>query len=139
MMQSKESKRLLVNVPSVSGDYAEERITFGVCSYNEGSGTADVSYLGVTALIEGGWPAGATVELWLPSVADANVSAAGRANGNYFYAGLVLAQAGTAYAPTGATASFGSATWPLAGYPGAQLRVKSGGIAGSVYLSATAD
>lgn len=126
---------MLVNVPPVAGDYASERITFGPDS----TGMPDGSFCGITALIENGAPALVTVELWLAQVADSQVSGSDRTDLQYHYSGLVLAPAGVAYAPTGATASFGSATWPLAGWPGAQLRVKSGGSSGQMYLSATAD
>ena len=140
VMQAKETARRTFNVPGTSGNYAEEVITFGA----DADGQADLSFLGVTALIESGasgsaWPSGATVELWLPEVAAAQVTGSDRSPANYHYSGLVLSAAGTAYAPTGATASFGSATWPLAGYPGAQLRVKSGGVSGQGVVSATAD
>lgn len=132
-------KRVLFNVTGVSGDYASEHITFGVHAATNSSGEADVSFIGVTALIEGNWPAGAQVELWLPQVADSTLAASDRADANYFFSGQVLGPAGTALSPTGATASFGSATWPLAGWPGARIRVKSGGIPGAAYVSATAD
>lgn len=123
-----------MNVPSIAGDYASERITFGA----DAPGQIDGSFIGVTALLES-CPALATLELWLPQVADGTLTGSDRTDANYFYAGLVLAPAGTAYAPVGATASFGSATWPLAGYPGAQLRAKSGGVGGVMQVSATAD
>jgi hypothetical protein len=130
----RERARVTMNVPVTSGDYASERITFGA----DQAGQIDGSFIGVTALLET-CPAGATLELWLPQVADGTLSGSDRTDANYFYAGQVLGPAGVANTPTGATASFGSATWPLAGYPGAQLRAKSGGTSGGMTVSATAD
>lgn len=135
----KERARQTFTVTNISGDYASERITFGVCAAtNPATGEQDQSYLGVTALIES-IPTGATVEFWLPQVADGNVAPSARTDLNYFYSGLVLGAAGSSLNPTGAVASFGSASWPLCGYPGAQLRVKSAGISGVATISATAD
>jgi hypothetical protein len=132
--RAKERARVTATVPAVSGDYANERIEFG----DVGSGQYGQSFMGVTALIEQ-IPASARVELWLPKVADASLNAADRTDSDFFYAGLVLVPARVAYTATGETASYGSASWPLCGYPGAQLRIRSGGIGGSAVISATAD
>lgn len=138
----KQKDRKTFAVPLTSGDYAAERITFGAVS----TGLAEQSFMGVTALIESGptgaaGPSGAVVELWLPKVADSTEGKASFDDADYHYAGLVVASPRTAVVSavsTGATVSYGSATWPLAGYPGAQLRVRSGGVAGSLVVSGTA-
>ena len=81
-------------------------------------------------------PFGAKVELWLPQVSETATPASGFTDANYFYSGLVCVPARVAYTATGETATFGSAYWLLAGYPGAQLRVVNGsGAGGSATIS----
>ncbi len=122
--------RSVVTVPATVGDYGTS-VDIG----KPGSGQAQGSFRGVTVLIEN-IPALARVELWLPSVADTTTGAASSfTDSNYFYAGLVCTPARTAYSATGETASQGSANWLLSGYPGAQLRVRSGGSAGTGTIS----
>lgn len=130
----KQRERSTGTVPSVVGD-SVVAITFLAVK----SGQAQGSLCGVTALIET-IPAGAVVELWLPKVADNTKTADTFDNTDYFYAGLVVTPVFVAYTATGETATFGSGSWTLCGYPGAQLRVKnktgSGGayaISGSAY------
>ena len=135
LFQVKERKRQIFNVPQASGDYASERITLGAVAPGEG----DQSFLGVTALIEGTAPSGAVVELWLAQVTDGAALASNRTDDNYFYAGQLIAPPRVAFTSAGSTVSFGSATWALAGYPGAQLRVRSGGVSGPLAVSATTD
>lgn len=120
-------------VPNVAGDYAEQRLTFGACL----SGDRERSFMGVTALIES-CPAGASLELWLAQVADGTLAAENRTDANYFFAGVAVVPARVASSSAGVTVSFGSATWPLAGYPSAQLRMRSGGVGGAAKFSGSA-
>lgn len=140
----KRRERLTVNLAGVAGNYGDGRITFG-----QGfSGVVDEPFLGVTVLIEepaGGPPGGVgasavQVELWLPRQVDASEAASARDPiTDYFPSGLVCLPAGfSGTAPTGQTVSYGSATWPLAGYSGGQIRVKDGGVAGAVTISMSA-
>jgi hypothetical protein len=126
--------RQAFTVPATSGDYAEQEITFGASA----SGLAQGALLGVTAVIET-IPANARVELWLSKVSTTADPASAFATDDYFYAGLVLVPARTSYSATGETASYGSATWPLAAYPSAKLRIRSGGTSGGATISASAD
>lgn len=129
-----EKARVTMNLPAVSGDYAEERITFGKVS----PGQQEVSLTGITALLEGSPPSGASVELWLPKVADAGESHADFSDvDDYYFAGQVLAAPRATFAAAGSEVSYGSATWPLAAYPGGQLRGRSGGAGGEMVVSAT--
>lgn len=133
----KEKGRKTFAVPAASGDYAAERITFGAV----GSGEAGQSFMGVTLLIEGdatACPAGASAELWLKQVGDGAVAASAMTDDNYFFAGRAVFPARGAASSAGVTVSFGHETWPLSGWPGAQIRVRSGGVPGSMTVSATA-
>src|SRR3990167_10937093 len=116
MPNRKEGYTQTFTVPSTSGSYAPERIAFGEVA----SGQAIDSFQGVTCIVNG-TVATMTVELWLrqfnadhPFIDD-----------DYEYSGKSI----------GAT---GGETWALAGFPGAQLRVKSGGTSGTATISATA-
>lgn len=120
----KFSGRTTFSVPVVSGDYANERITIGAV----GSGQAEESFEEVQALVEGPFVAGATAELWLRKVADSTEGAASMDDADYTLAGTNF---------TTLTAT-GSVRWALSGWPGAQIRVKSGGFSGSLNVSATA-
>lgn len=136
----RERQRVTFTVDGVSGDYANERLTFGVVA----SGVIPDAFSSVAALIEGGpdgspEPSGIVVELWLPRIAGTDKSADQLTDADYFFAGNVLAPAGVAKSVTGAnTVQFGSATWNLGAWPGAQLRVKSGPASGTVTVSASA-
>lgn len=130
----RERVRQTCTVPATAGNYASEFIAFGAVA----PGVIQQSYAGVTALIEGSIPSGARVELWLPKVADSSEAASNFDTQDYFFSGQVLVAAGTSGTPVGETWSYGSATWALAGYPGAMLRVKSAGPSGPVTISATA-
>lgn len=103
-----------------SAGYAPERITFGVVPVGV---REDDGIGGITALIESTTTA-ATLEVWLPRVQDGTTPAStiGVTDADYFYSGH--------------TVSSGAFTYPLAAWPGAQLRVKSGGTAGAVTVSA---
>lgn len=105
--------RVTFAVPAGAGSYAPERITFAPSS-------ADVpasGLLGATVLIESA-PAAAVVELFLLKVGgDPTVDA------DYILFKTALT----------------SETVALASYPGAQIRVKSGGTAGNCVVSASAD
>lgn len=105
--------RVSFTVPVTSGNYAPERITFAA----QNTSCVSPPLLGVTVLEEAK-VATATVELWLLKQGGDPT-----ADASYFL-----------YA-----SSVGSATTPLASYPGAQLRVKSGGTAGSHIINASAD
>lgn len=114
---ARELKQRTFTVPATSGSYAFERETFG----EVGSGQAPIRIMGVTVSVDS-TVAGMTVELWLPkAVGDRSTLV----DGDYQYTGKSI----------GAT---GSETWALADYPGAQIRVKSGGTSGSAVLSVTA-
>lgn len=131
---TKDKGRAVGQVPAVSGNYMEQRITFGAA----GPGDRERSFMGVTALLESA-PAGVVLELWLPQVADGNVAADARTDQNYYYSGFAVYPVGTAVTPVGAqAASYGSATWSLAGYPGGQLRLRSGGVGGAAAFSGSA-
>jgi hypothetical protein len=103
-------------VPAGAGSYAPE--TLSLCKSN--AAAARDALIGVTALIEQG-VATAVVELWLLKRGGDPTNSA-----HFFNTGSSV------------TAS-GSATWPLASWDGAQLRCKSGGTAGTLIASATAD
>lgn len=101
-------------VPATLGQYAPERFTFA-----PPSGVSAVPLLGVTALLESG-PAAVVIELWLLKFNGTPAT-----DGHWIYSGLSI---------TG-----GGATWPLASFPGAQLRAKSGGTAGTAVVTGSAD
>lgn len=142
--QVKAKDRCVCNVPATAGDYSGDRITIGVVPVGE----IDQGFIGVTCLIEapvGGPPGGLgaggiRVELWLPRQVDATEAASARdLTTDYFFSGQCIVPAGfTGTNPTGMTTSFGSATWPLAGYSGAQIRVRSGGTQGTCGISVSA-
>lgn len=130
----KAKGRVSGTVPGTSGNYMEERITFGAV----GVGELEQSFMGVTALLESA-PASVVLELWLPKVTVGSNLASDRTDSDYFFSGYAVYPIGTAVTPTGAqAASYGSATWSLAGYPGAQLRLKSGGVGGAAAFSGSA-
>ena len=116
MSVRKEGYQQAFTVPSTSGSYAPERIAFGEVA----SGMPQESFQGVTVSVDT-TVATMVVELWLPAFG----SDFPRIDGDYKYAGKAI----------NAT---GAETWALAGYPGAQIRVKSGGTAGAAVVSATA-
>jgi hypothetical protein len=105
--------RKAFTVPGTSGQYAPERIVMASPS----SATLSPSLLGVTALIESA-PASAAIELWLLRVGGDPTN-----DSDFFLY----------------DSSASSKTWPLASYRGAELRAKSGGTAGSMTVSASAD
>lgn len=109
----KHVARVTFTVPATAGQYAPERIQLN----SQSASVVTPTLLGATALIEAA-PASAALELWLL-----------RVNGDPTNdADYHLYDSTTA-----------SKTWPLASFPGAQLRAKSGGTAGSMTVSATAD
>ncbi len=115
-MAARYQDRQSFNVPATSGTYAPERITFGSASTN----VIPDALLGLTSLLESA-PTGATVEIWLPKLG----AAVPATDADYFY--------------SGDSHTSGRLTVPLASYPGAQIRVKSGGTAGAAVVDATAD
>lgn len=114
-MARKFKARVLVNVPAVAGNYADERVTFGLT----GPGQAEDAFEEVQVLAESPFPAGAVVELWLRKVSDATEAASDMTaspQDDYTLAGTNF---------TTLTAA-GSVRWALSGWPGGQIRVKSG-------------
>lgn len=122
----KEGYRQTFVVPSASGSYAPERITFG----DRVEGRAWDSFQGVTASVDAdGSVTGMVVELWLPRVwvdGDSATESGHRLDSDYSYSGQAL------------DAATGAETFTLAGVQGAQIRVKSGGTGGTASISATA-
>lgn len=117
MSVRKESYRKTFTIPAGSGDYAPEFITFGEVGPNR----PPESFQGVTVVVDSS-VATMTVELWLPRIGesvDSNIPSF------FVYSGKSI----------GAT---GSETWALAGYPGAQLRTRSGGTGGNAIVGASA-
>lgn len=104
-------------VPSASGSYAFERWTFG----DVASGMPWDAFQGVTINVATS-VAGMIPELWL---LRANATKGSVIDSDYTYSGKYI----------GAT---GSETWALAGYPGGQIRVRSGGTGGSAVITCSA-
>ena len=116
----KEKYRQNFTVPGASALYAFERITFGV----PGANSPEDSFIGVTAVVEAS-VATSVVELWLPRISDGTKHPSTFIDSDYVFSGESIA-------------ATGAETWALAGYPGAQIRVKSGGTSGTATISATA-
>lgn len=114
-MPSREMKQASFTVPSASGSYAFERLTFGEVA----SGQAHPIYLGITVSVDAS-VASSQVEIWLPKVGATTPYI----DGNYRYSGYSVAASG-------------AVTVRLAGYPGVQVRVKSGGTNGTATVSAS--
>jgi hypothetical protein len=104
-------------VPAASGSYAPERWT---CGDVKASMPWD-AFQGVTVSVYTS-VATMSVELWLPRFGATKGS---MIDGDYHYSGKSI----------GAT---GSETWALAGFNGAQIRVKSGGTGGNAVVSCSA-
>jgi hypothetical protein len=117
MALCKERGQMTFSLPAASGSYSAERITVGAVR----SGMPEDAFQGITISVDTS-VSGMSCELWLPRVGKA---AGTLLDTDYKYTGKSI----------GAT---GSETWALAGYPGAQIRVKSGGSAGSPVLSYSA-
>jgi len=138
---AKAKQRVTMEVPSTAGNYCATRITLGAPL---STGEREDSFQGITCLIEdvgtdgtNQAPVGMVAELWLSQVPDGSVSAANMTDANYFFSGQVVVPANVAYTPVGVTVSYGMGTWPLAGWPMVQIRVKSGGVGGPVTISAS--
>ena len=114
----KEAYSQTFTVPAASGSYAFERIAFGEVK----AGQAPEMFEGITASV---YTSVATmvVELWLGRV---GITSGAHIDTDYTYSGQAL------------DAATGMETWALAGWPCAQIRVKSGGTGGSAVVSATA-
>lgn len=117
MPATKEKYKVSFTVPSTSGSYAPERIAFGEVK----SGQVLDTFQGVTASVYTS-VTGMVVELWLPR---ADVTPGAHIDGDYTFSGK-------SFGPSGGE------TWALAAYPGAQIRVKSGGSAGTAVVSGSA-
>ncbi len=113
----KESGDQTFMVPAASGSYAPERWTCGDVK----AGQPWDAFQGVTASVYAS-VTGMVVELWLPRFGATKGS---MIDDDYKYTGKFI----------GAT---GAETWALAGYPGAQIRVRSGGTAGTATVSCSA-
>ena len=114
----KEAYSQTFTVPSTSGSYAFERIAFGEVK----AGQAPEMFEGITASVHT-TVATMVVELWLGRV---GITSGEHIDTDYTYSGQAL------------DAATGMETWALAGWPCAQIRVKSGGTGGSAVVSATA-
>ena len=121
---AREKYRQSFTVPAASGSYAFERITFVAVQ----AGMPEEAFLGVTAAVET-VVADSVVELWLPRLMDSTTSPNEYVDGDYKYSGQSF---------TSTAAIPGAETWTLAKYPGAQIRVKSGGTSGSAVIGASA-
>ena len=117
MSVAKERGQVTFSLPAASGSYSAERITVGDVK----AGMPEDSFQGITISVDTTVTA-MTCELWLPRVGAVSGTLL---DTDYKYTGKTI----------GAT---GSETWALAGYPGAQIRVKSGGTAGSPVISYSA-
>lgn len=102
-------------VPAASGSYAPERLTFG--EVVSGAGKMVVQRLTVQISTS---VATNVVEVWLPKVT---------ATAPYLDQDYAIYQA--------LSAATGGQTYELAGYPGCQVRVKSGGTGGNTVISAS--
>jgi hypothetical protein len=118
---AKEMYRVTFQVPAISGNYATETITFGKAQ----PGQSVQYFREVSALVEQAILAGAVVELWLPQVPDGTVSAEQEGPGTYWNTNVTPLS----------TQALGR--WQISAWPGAQLRVKSGGVGGALTVSAS--
>lgn len=117
MAAVKERGDQTFTVPSASGSYAFERWTCGEVR----TGQAQDAFQGVTVSVYTS-VSDMVVELWLPRI---GAIPGALVDGDYTYTGKFI----------GAT---GSETWALAAYPGAQIRVRSGGTGGTAVVSCSA-
>lgn len=111
----KERYNQSFTVPATAASYAFERMTFG----ERPSGMPQDSFQGVTVAVQSG-VTDAVYELWLPKV--------GAVQGSMVDDDYDL----------WATITSPGETKVLAGYPGAQVRVKSGGTSGTAVLNGSA-
>lgn len=118
MAVAQQQFRQAFTVPSTSGAYAPERIAFGEVA----AGVAPMGFEAVTASVDVSVTS-MVVELWLPKV---GIAGGAHLDTDYTYSGQAL------------DAATGAETFVLARYPGAQIRVKSGGTAGTAVVSASA-
>ncbi len=114
----KEAYRQSFTVPAASGSYAFERIAFGEVP----AGLAPDSFQGCTVSVDSSVTS-MVVELWLGRV---GITSGEHIDSDYTYSGQAL------------DAATGAETFVLAGWPCFQIRVKSGGNAGTAIISATA-
>lgn len=107
-------QRQSFTVPVTSGQYAPELITL-----SEGAQGLGTAWDKALVAIESGGPAGAVAELWLGEIGLDPTNTA-----NYINSGISI--------------TIGSTSVSLAGWPTVQIRVKSGGTAGSALVGASA-
>jgi hypothetical protein len=105
-------------VPETEDQYAPERLTLGA---RQAATVLPEDFLGVSFVIEE-IPAGASAEIWLPKLAGDVPDP----DDDYFFSGE---------AATSGVKTIALASWP----GGAQIRVKSGGAAGSAVVHGVAD
>lgn len=117
MATMKEKGDQTFTVPSTSGSYAFERWTCG----DVRAGQAQDAFQGITVSVYTS-VTGMVVELWLPRI---GATPGSLVDSDYKYSGKSITTSG-------------AETWALAGYPGAQIRVKSGGSSGSAVVSCSA-
>jgi hypothetical protein len=103
-------------VPATAGQYAPERLTLAAAA-----GTITPAINAITAVAESA-AANSVTEIWLPK----SGAAVPPTDADFFV---------SAFSVTGASAD----TFALAGVRGAQIRVRSGGTAGTTVVSATAN
>ena len=131
-------RRQAFTVPTTSGNYAPERLTFGAPPTpvakdqfgNTLGSPVEVGLLGITFLLEATQIASCVAELWLPQLGTLSPSSS---------SGDGVAPTDSNYTYSGYSISSGALTVPLASFVGAQIRVKSGGSSGTQTVSATAD
>lgn len=115
-MAAKYKRTQAFTVPAGLGSYAPERLTIGVPP----DATVEESLLGCTLLLMASSPANCEAEIWLAKLGATGLDAD--------------------YANTGfSVKTAGAGTLALASWPGFQIRVKSGGTAGTATVHATAD
>jgi hypothetical protein len=110
-------QRVSFTVPAGAGSYAPERLTLFPIS------DSHAGILGVMLLIEAAIAA-STVEVWMASATATDYTA----DVSFFLSSNTLSGAAAA-----------SAIFAMASWPAVQLRVKSGGTAGSLIVNASSD
>lgn len=116
----REKGRCSAVLSGVSGNYAEQRVTIGAPVV----GQPEQSYMGVTAVAESPFVAGATVELWVRRAADGSRTSEQMTDADYTLSGLATLTAA------------GMVSWSFGGgVVSCQVRVKSGAVVGTQNVS----